>query len=1108
MERRPRDGSPLPSVSIMMSDFNSHLFEHDASLHVRHVDLLASDEPQRHREKLARIVLDEMFQFVALLDVKGTLLEVNRAALEGAGIRLDAILGKPFWEARWWLVSAETQAQQRQAVARAAQGQFVRYDVEIYGQAAGEETIIIDYSLMPVKDRKGRVVFLLAEGRNITEKKRAEAEIARKNQELEQLLARIRELDELKSQLFANVSHELRTPLSLILGPADALLARGDNLTGPQRRDVAVMRRNAATLLKHVNDLLDIAKMDAGKMTLAYAEADLARLARKVSGHFEALASQRRISFVVDVPEHFPAQVDVEKLERVVLNLLSNAFKFTPEGGRIKLSVSETPEERALLSVQDSGPGIPPELRAALFERFRQADGGTTRQFGGTGLGLSIVRDFVELHGGLVSVTAAPGGGALFLVVVPRRAPEGVRVRRLPAHEEGILQAEMTLRGTLEELTPLAAVRAEAESRSAPQVGNDDRPRVLVVEDNPELNRFLVETLQDDYRVATAFDGVEALEKAMALRPDLILTDIMMPRMGGDVLVEALRERPALSQVPVIVLSAKADDALRLKLLNGGARDYVVKPFSAEEVLARVKNLVSLERARAELTRQNEELERLRAQAEVRAREDLQVREARFRSLVTATAQVVWTANAEGWPVEDSPTWRAFTGQSFEAWGAGGWIDAVHPEDRPRVEHEWRQAVRSRSVYGTEYRLRRPDGGHTPTLARAAPVLNPDGTLREWVGMNIDITEKKRAEAALRESEAHFRMLGETIPQLVWVSRPDGHVEFTNRHWSSYMGITPETLEGEGWIAHLHPEDREQALRVWQQSLRTGAPYEVEFRCRRGTDGAYRWFLSRALPVRDGQGHVTRWFGTCTDIQDQKLAEEELRRAVRLRDDFLSVAAHELRTPLTSLKLQLELIARTARAEGDGLSERLAPKLMAAHRQADRLNQLNGTLLDVSRIGANRLHMEREEVDFTEVVQETLQRLAPEFERVGCTFTTRLDAEVRGQWDRLRLEQVLVNLLMNAARYGAGKPIEVCLGREGEEAVFSVKDHGIGIAPEDQQRIFQRFERAVPVHNYGGLGLGLYISSEIISALGGHISVASQPGQGATFTVRLPLVGQ
>jgi PAS domain S-box-containing protein len=572
-----------------MSGTNQPLFESTASIRVRQVELRATDDLQRQREKLARIVLDEMYQFVALLDVKGTLLEVNRAALEGAGIRLEDIQGKPFWEARWWTVSTEIQEQQQEAIRRAAAGEFVRYDVEVYGQASGEETIIIDYSLIPVKDTSGKVVFLLPEGRNITEKKRAEVEIARKNQELQRLLDRIRELDALKSQFFANVSHELRTPLALILGPAERLLAQAGNLTESQRRDLEVMRRNAATLLKQVNNLLDLSKLDAGKMQASYAEVDLARLVRLVAGHFDALAPQRGITYTVDVPESLPAQVDPEMLERVVLNLLSNAFKFVPEGGRIKCSLRPTEEGRALLSIQDSGPGVRPELRQTIFERFRQGDGGSTRQFGGTGLGLSIAKDFMELHGGTIGVTDAPGGGALFLAEVPLRAPEGVRVRKSP--EPTAPRADAIIESTLEELKPAVVQPSQAEERP-------DAPLVLVVEDNPELNRFITEVLSEEFRVHVAHNGLEGLQRAREFGPELIVTDIMMPRMSGDQMVGKLREDPTTADIPILVLSARADDALRIKLLRGSVQDYVLKPFFAEELLARVRNLVTVKRAR------------------------------------------------------------------------------------------------------------------------------------------------------------------------------------------------------------------------------------------------------------------------------------------------------------------------------------------------------------------------------------------------------------------------------------------------------------------------------------------------------------------------------
>ncbi|HMX11101.1 MAG TPA: histidine kinase dimerization/phospho-acceptor domain-containing protein, partial [Burkholderiaceae bacterium] len=232
-----------------------------APLRVGAVTLSASDGAQTQREKLARIVLDAMYQFVGLLDAEGRTLEINRAALEGAGLRLEDIRGRPFWEARWFQVSRESIEQQRDFVRRARGGEFIRCDLEVYGEAAGDRTIVVDFSLLPVRDDRGRVAFLLAEGRNITAKKLAEAEVARKNAELQRLLDTVRQMDQLKSDLFANVSHELRTPLALILGPTDELLAHGANLTEPQRRQLQVVRRSAATLLKHVDDLLDLARL-------------------------------------------------------------------------------------------------------------------------------------------------------------------------------------------------------------------------------------------------------------------------------------------------------------------------------------------------------------------------------------------------------------------------------------------------------------------------------------------------------------------------------------------------------------------------------------------------------------------------------------------------------------------------------------------------------------------------------------------------------------------------------------------------------------------------------------------------------------------------------
>ena len=477
-------------------------------------------------------------------------------------------------------------------------------DVKLLTAAASVATAVVLPALVP------RALALI-EAAKTSEDRKAKLEVT--HLELAGVYERLKELDTLKTQFFANVSHELRTPLSLIVGPTEKLLAAG-GLDDRQRHDLEVVGRNARTLLKHVNDLLDVAKLEAGKMAASYARVDLARLVRLVAGHFDGLGEERRIALSVEAPEEVRAELDAAKIERVFLNLLSNAFKFTPAGGAVRCRLAVA-GGCATLSVEDTGPGVPPELRPLVFDRFRQAEGGPTRSFGGTGLGLSIAKEFTELHGGTIAVDDAPGGGARFTVTLPLVAPAGVAVRSAP--EEIDASAEQIARQALEELR----ARVEAVA-GGPEVGG---PRVLVAEDNPEMNRYIAEVLGADYRIDVAHDGAEALATAEARCPDLIITDVMMPRMSGDQLLRALRDRPAFDGVPIVILTARADDELRVRLLRSGAQDYVMKPFSADELRARVANLVIIKRTREvlqhELASQVSDLEALAAEVTFRKRE-------------------------------------------------------------------------------------------------------------------------------------------------------------------------------------------------------------------------------------------------------------------------------------------------------------------------------------------------------------------------------------------------------------------------------------------------------------------------------------------------------
>ncbi|MFT3764985.1 MAG: ATP-binding protein [Minicystis sp.] len=449
---------------------------------------------------------------------------------------------------------------------------------------------------------------MLAHAARLAHTRGAELEAA-----LRDLAAARAKTKELETQLFANVSHELRTPLALILGPTERLLA-APGLTAAQRADLEVVARNARSLLKHVGDLLDVAKSEAGKLAPAYCETDLAELVRATTAHFDGFAADRRIQYTVDAAPPLPAELDTGKLQRALLNLLSNAFKFTPVGGRVRCSARATPEGRLVIEVADSGPGVPPPQRGAVFERFRQLETGATRRFGGTGLGLAIAKDFVELQQGQVSIDDAPEGGALLRIELPAHAPPGALVA---SPDDSAVMVRALVRETLDSL--------REPSEPPPASTRDGQPLVLVVEDNPDMNRFISATLAPDFRVAAATDGQKGLELALSLRPDLIVSDLMMPRLSGDALVREVRARSELDGVPIILLTAKADDALRVRLLREGAQDYLAKPFFAEELRARVKNLVTMKRVRDILQRDLEsrtrDLESLAREVAQRRRE-------------------------------------------------------------------------------------------------------------------------------------------------------------------------------------------------------------------------------------------------------------------------------------------------------------------------------------------------------------------------------------------------------------------------------------------------------------------------------------------------------
>src|SRR5262245_48971921 len=367
------------------------------------------------------------------------------------------------------------------------------------------------------------------------------------------------------------------------------------------------------------------------------------------------------------------------------------------------------------------------------------------------------------------------------------------------------------------------------------------------------------------------------------------------------------------------------------------------------------------------------------------------------------------------------------------------------------------------------------------------------------------LLHEREREALERKNQERYRRLLDAMPQCIWAADGDGHVNYWNRPGLAYCGLKPADVREESFWECLHPDDRAEAREHWQAGLRSGAPFERQVRIKRATDGSYRWHIARAVPEREPDGAIVGWIATATDIDDQKQAEEALRKAIILRDDFLSVASHELRTPLTSLKLEVANLSRIARRDGSRESTpRLMAKVEKIDSQAARLHRLIDELLDVSRIAAGRLELHVETVDLAQVVNEVGSRFSDEAARAGSTLNVHAPTAVVGRWDKGRLDQVVTNLVSNAIKYGDNKPIDVAVASDEKTAIITIRDRGLGIAEGDHERIFGRFERAASSRHYGGIGLGLWIVKQIIDALGGTVTVESTPGDGSTFRVELP----
>jgi signal transduction histidine kinase len=414
------------------------------------------------------------------------------------------------------------------------------------------------------------------------------------------------EIDRVKTAFFGNVSHEFRTPLTLLLGPLETLLAERE-LGAEARERLLQMHRNALRLLRLVNTLLDFSRMEAGRHSARFAPTDLARYTADLASAFRSALEKAGLSFEVDCPPlPAPLYMDRDMWEKVVMNLLSNALKFTFEGA-VTVRLAPVQGGGARLTVKDTGAGIPRHELAKIFQRFHRVEGARSRSYEGTGIGLALVHELVKLHGGEIRVESEEGKGTEFTVML-RGGRDHLPTEHVVAESPDAASVASSAAAYLDE----ALQWLPYESQPVTSASAKSSARVLVADDNSDLRTFLASLLAPHYNVEVVADGREALAAVRARKPDLVLSDVMMPNLDGLGLVRALREDPETRTLPVILLSARAGQEASLEGLSAGADDYLAKPFTAQELLARVRTHLTMARARdelnAELMRANEEL--------------------------------------------------------------------------------------------------------------------------------------------------------------------------------------------------------------------------------------------------------------------------------------------------------------------------------------------------------------------------------------------------------------------------------------------------------------------------------------------------------------------
>ncbi|WP_438026592.1 ATP-binding protein [Sorangium sp. So ce233] len=597
---------------------------------------------ESQKEQLLRYIVSTFPYSIWWKDRDCVYIGTNELNARGAGLsRPDDIIGLTDHDLPWTTEEAEHYIRVDKAVM--ASGEPLLNIEETQRQADGTHRYLLTCKV-PLKDEDGEVFGILGAWTDITDRKLTELALARAKDEAERA-------NRAKSDFLATVSHELRTPLTLILSPLERLLeAQHGALPGDVRDELELIRRNTARLLNVVSDLLDFSKAEAARMEVDWEPVEVNRFTSQMLDDIRPSAAARGRTLAMTGDALGVVSLDRYKYERILLNLISNALKFSHTGGHIEVALRALDDASFELCVRDEGIGISGDDLGKLFSKFTQVDGSVKRRYEGTGLGLSLVKQFAELMRGSVSIESELGRGTVVRVRLPRSAPGAAQEHAASAaedHAERHADPDLTsapsaaqTRRWLSSLPPtevppagLAPEQPEPDAGDrgagalssrppgppsvAPPPASADRPLLLLVDDNPDMRQFMRSLLSPGYRLMEAANGLEAQRLIERSPPHVVVSDVMMPQMSGVELTAWMKAHPVLRHIPIVLVTARADDEAVASGLDGGADEYLVKPFSPRELLARVRSMVRLYESYRQLGAEQAEIARHSGMAQV-----------------------------------------------------------------------------------------------------------------------------------------------------------------------------------------------------------------------------------------------------------------------------------------------------------------------------------------------------------------------------------------------------------------------------------------------------------------------------------------------------------